>query len=103
MGINRSDGLEVASFATHFAGNEPLSGDARYAVRLELPELPLLKGEFTLYVFLLDGAGLHIYDQRILPHALAVENPSYRFGLVTIPHRFTVLQPASAAPLAVVK
>jgi lipopolysaccharide transport system ATP-binding protein len=103
VGINRSDGLEVASFATHFSGNEPLCGETRYAVRLELPELPLLKGEFALYVFLLDGAGLHIYDQRILPHALAVENPSYRFGLVTMPHRFTVLQPAASEPLVVVK
>ncbi len=102
VGFNRSDGIEVASFATHFSGHAPLSGEARYAVRLELPELPLVKGEFSLYVFLLDGAGLHIYDQRILPHALAVENPSYRFGMVAIPHRFTVLEPA-APPLAVVK
>jgi len=86
VGINRSDGIEVCSFATHLDGLPPQSGGRTYAVRLEIPRLPLVKGEFTLYIFLLDERGLHIYDQRILPGAFTVRSPVYAFGLVHVEH-----------------
>ena len=86
VGINRSDGVEVCSFATHLDGLPPSSGGTSYTVRLALPALPLVKGEFTLYVFLLDESGLHIYDQRVLPGAFRVRSPGYSFGLVRVDH-----------------
>jgi len=86
VGINRADGVEVCSFATHLDGLPPLSGDTRYASRLRIPDLPLIKGEFTLYIFLLDEGGLHIYDQRVLPNVFTVHSPSYSFGLVRVDH-----------------
>jgi lipopolysaccharide transport system ATP-binding protein len=86
VGINRSDGIEVCSFATHLDALPPRSGERSYALRLEIPRLPLVKGEFTLYIFLLDERGLHIYDQRILQSAFTVRSPAYAFGLVQIEH-----------------
>jgi ABC-type polysaccharide/polyol phosphate transport system ATPase subunit len=86
VGINRSDGIEVCSFATHLDALPPQSGGRRYAARLEVPRLPLVKGEFTLYIFLLDERGLHIYDQRILQSAFTVRSPAYAFGLIQIEH-----------------
>jgi len=86
VGINRVDGVEVCSFATHLDGLPPLAGDTRYAARLKVPALPLAKGEFTLYIFLLDEEGLHIYDQRVLPSFFTVHSPSYAFGLVRVDH-----------------
>jgi hypothetical protein len=86
VGINRVDGVEVCSFATHMDGCRPLSGDTRYSARLRIPALPLVKGEFTLYVFLMDEGGLHVYDQRVLPNAFTVHSPSYTFGLVRVDH-----------------
>lgn len=99
IGINRIDGIEVASFGTQRDGRPPLSGERSYSVRLELPELQIVKGRFTLYVFLLDGVGLHIYDRQILADAFAIESPSYTIGLVHLPHRWSSI-PASegAAP-----
>jgi ABC-type polysaccharide/polyol phosphate transport system ATPase subunit len=90
VGINRSDEIEVCSFATHVDGLPPLTGQRSYQVRLRIPSLPLVKGEFTLYVFLLDGAGLHIYDQRRLPRAFTVHSPTYAFGLVRADHDWDV-------------
>jgi ABC-type polysaccharide/polyol phosphate transport system ATPase subunit len=90
VGINRSDEIEVCSFATHVDGLPPLTGERRYTVRLRIPRLPLVKGEFTLYVFLLDGPGLHIYDQRRLPRAFTVHSPSYAFGLIRADHDWEV-------------
>jgi lipopolysaccharide transport system ATP-binding protein len=88
VGINRSDDLEVCSLATHLDGLPPMTGRTRYQTSLVLPRLPLVKGEFTLYVFLLDEAGLHVYDQLILRRAFGVHGPGYAFGLITADHRW---------------
>jgi ABC-type polysaccharide/polyol phosphate transport system ATPase subunit len=86
VGINRSDEVEVCSFATHLDGLAARTGQRRYAARLRIPELPLVKGEFTVYIFLLDGEGLHIYDQRRIPRAFTVHSPTYAFGLIRADH-----------------
>jgi ABC-type polysaccharide/polyol phosphate transport system ATPase subunit len=90
VGINRSDEIEVCSFSTHLDGLPPFTGERSGSVRLRIPRLPLVKGEFTLYVFLLDGRGLHIYDQRRLPRAFTVHSPSYAFGLIRADHDWDV-------------
>jgi energy-coupling factor transporter ATP-binding protein EcfA2 len=90
VGVNRIDEIEVFSFSTHADGLPPFRGERRYAARLRLPRLPLVKGEFTLYIFLLDEEGLHIYDQRVLQRAFRVQSPSYSFGLVRAEHSWDV-------------
>jgi lipopolysaccharide transport system ATP-binding protein len=90
VGINRSDGIEVCSFASHLDGMAPAAGQTFYTARLAVPSLPLVKGEFTLYIFLLDEEGLHIYDQKILPRAFTVQSPSYAFGLVQVDHAWSL-------------
>jgi ABC-type polysaccharide/polyol phosphate transport system ATPase subunit len=90
VGVNRIDEIEVFSFSTHADGLPPFQGERRYAARLRLPKLPLVKGEFTLYIFLLDEEGLHIYDQRVLQRAFRVQSPSYAFGLIRADHSWDV-------------
>jgi ABC-type polysaccharide/polyol phosphate transport system ATPase subunit len=91
VGINRVDEVEVCSFATHLDGLPPLAGDdGAGSARLRIPSLPLVKGEFTLYIFLMDEAGLHIYDQRRIPSAFSVHSPAYEFGLVRTDHAWEV-------------
>ena len=97
VGINRIDDVEVFSFATHMDGLRPFQGETRYTARLRLPRLPLVKGEFSLYVFLLDNEGLHIYDQRVLQRAFRVQSPSYSFGLVRAEHAWDVDAPSAPA------
>ena len=89
VGINRaSDGIEVCAFGSHEQDPAPAFRGTGGTVVLEVPSLGLVKGTFDLYVFLLDEAGLHIYDRAILPAALKVRQHSYAFGLVTLPHRW---------------
>ncbi|HJX28850.1 MAG TPA: ABC transporter ATP-binding protein [Thermoanaerobaculia bacterium] len=90
VGVNRIDDVEVFSFATHVDGLPPFTGERRYSARLRLPKLPLVKGEFSLYVFLLDEEGLHIYDQRVLQRAFSVHSAAYSFGLVRADHAWDV-------------
>ncbi len=86
VGLNRPDEVEVASFLSHRSGVGPWTGRTDHSIRLEIPELPLVKGSFKLYVFLLAEDGLHIYDTRIVDDAVVVEYEDYPFGIVTIPH-----------------
>jgi ABC-type polysaccharide/polyol phosphate transport system ATPase subunit len=88
VGLNRPDEVEVASFLSHRGGEGPWTGKTRHSVRLEIPELPLVKNAFKLYVFLLAEDGLHIYDTRILEDACSIEHDDYPFGVVAIPHRW---------------
>jgi lipopolysaccharide transport system ATP-binding protein len=91
IGINRVDELEILSCSTLRDGLRPFTGCSHHQVVFEVPELPIVKGDFTVYVFLLDGAGLHIYDQAILRRAFRVESESYAFGLVDVEHSWRQL------------
>jgi lipopolysaccharide transport system ATP-binding protein len=93
VGIDRFDGVQVCAFATHQSGHPPFTGRRHYRLRLEVPELPLLKGEFSLYVFLLDEQGLHVFDRRVEPVAFRVESEGYRFGLFEVPHAWELAEP----------
>ena len=86
VGIDRIDGVQVCSFGTHRDGLPPLAGREHYTVRLHLPALPILKGDFSLYVFLLDESGLHVYDQELISAAFSVATPGYQLGLVRAEH-----------------
>jgi lipopolysaccharide transport system ATP-binding protein len=55
-------------------------------VTLEVPELPLIKGEFTVYIFLLDEEGLHVYDTKIMQDAFEMEQDGYEVGLIGVEH-----------------
>ncbi len=90
VGLNRPDEVEVASFLSSRSGAGPWSGSTSHTVRLEIPELPLVKNAFKLYVFLLAEDALHIHDTRILEDAFTVEYDEYPFGIVAIPHRWRV-------------
>ncbi len=100
VGVDRADGVQVCSFATHQAGLPPVGGGASGRARLLVPALPIVKGDFALYVFLLDEEGLHIYDQRVVHGAFRVANADYRIGLMTVPHRWETVEDADAATLA---
>jgi lipopolysaccharide transport system ATP-binding protein len=88
VGLNRPDGVEVASFLSHRSRSEPWTGRHRHTVRLKVPDMPLVKGSFTIFAYLLATDGLHIYDQRILEEAFSVSFDDYPFGLVAVPHRW---------------
>ena len=91
VGLNRPDEVEVASFLSHRSDAGPWTGSTHHTVRLEIPELPLVKNTFKLYVFLLAEDGLHIHDTRILEDAFSVEYDDYPFGIVAIPHQWRVV------------
>ncbi|HVS02758.1 MAG TPA: ABC transporter ATP-binding protein [Thermoanaerobaculia bacterium] len=102
VGVNRSDGIEVCSFTT-FRSGLPASVDRhRHALRLRLPQLPMIKGEYTLYVFLVDGEGLHVYDRQVLDRLFRVASEEYVFGIVAPAHEWALEPDAGELPAGAV-
>jgi hypothetical protein len=60
--------------------------------------MPLRKGEFTVYVFLLDRKALHVYDRRILDHAFSIEADEFVVGLIETPHEWLRTPELAATP-----
>lgn len=86
VGIDRIDDVQVLVMSTYHDGLEPLRGKTDHRVRLEIPRLPLLSGSFSIQVYILDEAALHVYDGRKLRGELRVESSSYSVGLVEAEH-----------------
>jgi hypothetical protein len=100
IGIDRIDGVQICTFGTHRDGMPTCSGRLHYRARLLVPELPILKGEFSLYAFLLDERGMHVYDQYLLQTAFSVESRGgFQVGLVHAEHRWD-LSPSSTEAAA---
>ncbi len=97
VGIDRIDGVQICTFGTHRDGLPPLNGKLFYTARLSVPALPILKGEFSLYVFLLNEQGMHVYDQYLLQTAFSVESRGFQVGLVHTEHRWDLSPEDSAS------
>ena len=88
VGLSRMDEVVVASFLSKRDEIGPWTGARNHRVRLEIPNLPLIKGGYKLYVFLLAEDALHIFDTRILDDVFRVEFDEYPMGIVEIDHRW---------------
>ncbi len=88
VGIDRIDGVQIAACSSYHDRLPPFSGDHHYRATLELPELPLLGGEFSVNVFLGDEEALHTYDSRSLRGAFEVVGDDWEVGLIRIKHRW---------------
>ena len=99
VAVDRADGVQVFTFATHQDGLAAIAGGISHRVAVRLEELPIVKGDFTLYVFLLDEEGLHVYDQAVYHGAFRVDAESYRTGLLALRHSWS----ADERPLAALR
>lgn len=89
IGIIQSSGFVVASagsFNDSFEIGRDAAGNGE--ATLAFPSLPLLKGEYTLNLYLLCERGLHMYDYALCYAALEVTQPDLEQGLVSLPHRW---------------
>jgi len=74
---SKQDGLMITTHA---------QGTAK--VRIQFPRLPLLKGEYSVIVYLLCENAIHLYDSITLLEKINVRQPGLELGVVTIPHQW---------------
>lgn len=85
--LNAPDGRILASSSTHadaleLARDESGGGTAF----LEFPKIPLLKGEYFVWVYLLSENGIHIYDTVSNVATLHFSQQTLEQGLVALAH-----------------
>lgn len=102
IGIDRNDGVQCFATGTHAATVTPPTESGR--VRLHVPRLPLMSGEYALTVFLLDQHGLHVYDRKLREYKFRVMHKGRALGLCYLDHWWEVeaaegLVQSSPAPM----
>ncbi len=91
VSIMRKDGLLVASASTHNDGyNIPHHPEGKAHVSITFPQIPLLKGNYTIYVHLICENAIHLYDQAASVVSLEVSQQGVEQGVVTLPHQWQI-------------
>ena len=87
IGIGHASGITVASASSVEDGAQLARDDSGAGlVRLTLPQLPLLKGDYTVTVILACERGLHAYEVRERAVTLRVIQSTLEQGLIRLPH-----------------
>lgn len=96
--LNGHDGRILASSSTHADQLELARDDAgRGTATLEFPNIPLLKGEYFVWVYLLSENGIHIYDSASNVASLHFSQQTLEQGVVSLPHRWQSVPGADVA------
>ena len=85
--LNAPDGRTITSSSTQ-ADGLVLERDAngRGTAMIEFPAIPLLKGEYFVWVYLLSEDGIHVYDTAGNVATLHFSQKSLEQGLVSLSH-----------------
>ena len=85
--INGPDGRILASSSTHADGLVLARDESgRGTATIEFPKIPLLKGEYFVWVYLLSEDGIHIYDTASNVATLHFSQQTLEQGMVTLAH-----------------
>ena len=97
--INGPDGRILASSSTHADGLVlPRDETGRGTASIEFPKIPLLKGEYFVWVYLLSENGIHIYDTASNVATLHFSQQTLEQGMVTLAHSWQGAPGAEGAP-----
>ncbi len=85
--LNGPDGRILASSSTQSDGLILVRDAAGWgSATIEFPKIPLLKGEYSISVYLLSEDGIHIYDGAVTVATLHFSQKTLEQGVVSLPH-----------------
>jgi ABC-type polysaccharide/polyol phosphate transport system ATPase subunit len=89
VGVHRSaDDLQCFAVATHEDGFPPLAGRTEYELDLQLMDVPLLRGDYTVIVYAGDENAMTVFDRRDLRPGFSISGERFEVGLIAIRHRW---------------
>ncbi len=88
--IQRDDGINVFLTTTKQQGMKPVSGTDSLTAVLKLPELAILSGEYSLFIYLLDDHGIQVLDmaEGVCPFSVRADNSE--MGMVALDHKWEI-------------
>jgi ABC-type polysaccharide/polyol phosphate transport system ATPase subunit len=97
VGVHRSaDDLQCFAVGTHADGLAPLSGSTDYDLVVQLHDVPLLRGDYSIIAFVGDENAITVFDRRDLRPAFSMSADRYEIGLISVDHHWQ-LAPVEAA------
>jgi len=95
-GVHRcADDFSCFAVGTHDDGLEPLSGSNEYDFVVQLRNVPLLRGDYSIIAFAGDENAMTVFDRRDIRPAFSMSGERYEVGLITVDHRW-VMEPVEA-------
>ncbi|MGZ7031161.1 MAG: ABC transporter ATP-binding protein [Thermoanaerobaculia bacterium] len=104
VGVHRSaDDLQCFAVGTHSDRLPPLQGRNEYDIFVQLQNVPLLRGDYSIIAFVGDENAISVFDRRDIRPAFSMGGDRFEIGLIEVNHRWQ-LQPApvedvTAAPV----
>ena len=97
VGVHRAaDDFQCFAVGTHADGVPPLSGRNEYELVVELRNIPLNRGDYTIIAFVGDENALTAFDRRDVSQAFSVTGDRFDIGLISVEHRWA-MEPETAA------
>ena len=101
IGVNRAaDDLQCFAVGTHADGIAPMSGRTEYEVVVQLCDVPLLRGDYSIIAYAGDENALTVFDRRDLRPAFSMTGDRFEVGLLDVKRRWQT--PAEAPAEAAV-
>jgi ABC-type polysaccharide/polyol phosphate transport system ATPase subunit len=96
VGVHRcADDFSCFAVGTHDDGLEPLSGSNEYDFVVQLRNVPLLRGDYSIIAFAGDENAMTVFDRRDIRPAFSMSGERYEVGIITVDHRW-VMEPVEA-------
>ncbi|BCX87979.1 lipopolysaccharide transport system ATP-binding protein [Methylomarinovum tepidoasis] len=87
--LKRNDGIQCFGASTEADDRILIDmGNGRVGIIYEIPSLPLLSGEYSLDVWLIDATGVHVYDSRLSCLPFQVRQPMKAVGVCWMAHEW---------------
>ena len=97
VGVHRSaDDFQCFAVGTHADGVAPLSGRGEYELVVELRNVPLNRGDYSIIAFVGDENALTVFDRRDISQAFSMSGDRFEVGLISVDHRWA-MEPETAA------
>lgn len=97
-GFDRSaDEMQCFAIGTNLDDRDPLTGSNHYELDLRVEDLPLVRGDYDIALFLGDEHGVHIYDRLDTRPAFAVRGAEYEIGMIRARHQWELRSEISEA------
>lgn len=95
--LRAADEMQCFAVGTHQDGLPPFVGQREYHIIVKLEEVPLVRGDYGVVVYVGDENAMHVFDRKDLRPAFAVGGERYEIGLINVRHSWDSLVPSLTA------
>jgi ABC-type polysaccharide/polyol phosphate transport system ATPase subunit len=91
VGIHRSaDDFQCFAVGTHDDGVAPFAGRDEYEIVVQLRDVPLNRGDYSIIAFVGDENALIVFDRRDISQAFSMSGERFEVGLISVRHRWAM-------------